>query len=78
MGKVELKLEIDADLLAKARENGVDLEAAMEDAIRAAVQPTTAGNDRAQRWAEENAEAISSYNQRIATRGLFGDEFQPR
>ncbi len=74
MGKAELKLEINADLLAKARASGVDLDALAESAIRAVVQPPEAGDERARRWAEENAEAISSYNERIARRGLLGDE----
>lgn len=76
MGKVELKLEIDADLAAEARESGVDLEALAENAIRAAMRSADAGADRARRWAEENAEAIASYNARIAKRGMFGDEFR--
>lgn len=76
MGKVELKLEIDADLLAEARENGVDVQTLTEEAIRAVVRPARAGEERARRWAEENAEAIANYNERLAKRGLFGDEFR--
>ncbi|MDX9999123.1 MAG: hypothetical protein WCY15_11885 [Phenylobacterium sp.] len=42
MGKAALRLEIDADLLAKAKETGVDVSAiaegrAQEDAIRRAL-----------------------------------------
>jgi post-segregation antitoxin (ccd killing protein) len=37
MGKVELHLEIDAELLARANEKGVVLDAALEAGIRAAL-----------------------------------------
>jgi len=37
MGKVELHIEIDADLLAHAKEKGVELAPALEDGIRAAL-----------------------------------------
>ncbi|HEY2708467.1 MAG TPA: type II toxin-antitoxin system CcdA family antitoxin [Caulobacteraceae bacterium] len=37
MGKVELHLEIDAELLAQANEKGVVLDAALEAGIRAAL-----------------------------------------
>lgn len=37
MGKVELKLEIDADLLARARDAGIEPAAATEAALRSAL-----------------------------------------
>lgn len=72
MGKTELKVEIDADLLAQARASGVDLDAVTEAAVRGALKLDDP-EARAKRWAEENAEAIADYNRRIAERGLFGD-----
>ena len=78
MGKVELKIEIDAELLEQARSAGVGVEAAVDSALRAAVSRATAGgaDERAKCWAEDNAEAIAAYNRRIASRGLFGDDYR--
>ena len=39
MGKTELKVEIDADLLAQARADGLDLDAVTEAAVRHALKP---------------------------------------
>lgn len=75
MGKAELKVEIDADLLARAKASGVDLDAVTEAAVRDALK-TDDPEIRAKRWAEENAEAIEDYNRRIADRGLFGDDLR--
>lgn len=38
MGKVELHLEVDAELLANAEKKGVRLDQALEDGIKAALQ----------------------------------------
>lgn len=40
MGKVELHIEVDADLLAHAEEKGVELGSALEEGIRAALSRT--------------------------------------
>jgi antitoxin CcdA len=78
MGKAELKIEIDADLLARAKASGTTLEDFVEGALRAALGPTgfSEGEERARKWADDNAEAIADYNRRIAARGLIGDEFR--
>jgi antitoxin CcdA len=75
MGKAELKVEIDADLLEQAKATGVDLDAVTEAAVRQAVKGDNP-EARAKRWAEDNAEAIADYNRRIAERGLFGDDLR--
>lgn len=75
MGKIELKIEIDADLLAKGQAAGIDMARTLENGIRQATN-AGAGDARAQKWAEENAEAIADYNRRIRERGLIGDEFR--
>ena len=66
---------IDPDLLAKAQEAGVEVDAVLNNALREAVRRLdTAGADaRAAKWAEENAEAIADYNRRIRERGVFSD-----
>ncbi len=80
MGKTELKIEVDADLVRDAEAAGLDLENLTEAAIRAALQkkhqaqPTM--EDRARKWAEENAEAIKAHRERIDQYGVFGDDLR--
>jgi post-segregation antitoxin (ccd killing protein) len=47
MGKVELNIGVDPELIEQAK-----------------------------RWADDNAEAIRAYNDRIARDGCFGEEFR--
>jgi antitoxin CcdA len=77
MGKAELK--VDAELLAQAQAAGVATEHVMESALRAALHAklgAAAADERARRWAEENAEAIADYNRRIRERGVFSDSLR--
>jgi antitoxin CcdA len=87
MGKTELKIEIDADLLETARQAGMPLEAVVEDGIRRALVhhadltrpsklPEGVADERAKQWASDNAEAIAEFNQRIAERGLISAEWR--
>jgi antitoxin CcdA len=78
MGKPELNLHVDANLLAQAQHLGVAAENIAEQAIRAAVAKAdpAAADERARKWAEENAEAIADYNRRIRERGTIGAEFR--
>jgi antitoxin CcdA len=76
MGKTELKIEIDADLLAEARASGLTFEDLLKEGLRAAQTHSADGDARARKWADENAEAIADYNRRIRDRGLIGDEFR--
>jgi antitoxin CcdA len=78
MGKPETNLHVDAELLAQAQAAGVSVEAVAESAIRQALAKAdpTAADERARKWAEENAEAIKDYNRRIRERGLISDEFR--
>jgi len=66
--KVPTNVSVRGDLVARAKQLGLNLsgmlEAAIEDAIRVA--------DRA-RWLADNDEAIDAYNVRVAQRGVFGD-----
>ena len=72
MGKAELKIEIDAELIDQARAAGVDLPAVTESALRAAL----AEGAKARRWAEENAEAIKLHRERIERHGVFGEDLR--
>jgi len=80
MGKAELKIEIDAQLLEDAREAGLDFQGLTEAAVRTALRNTPKGqaqaNDRARQWAEENAEAIEAHKKRIEQYGVFGEDFR--
>ena len=89
MGKVELKLEIDADLLARARAAGAEPQAVLEAALRAlpdqAPVPSLVESARlraldpegAERrrlaWSEENRAGIEDFNRRVAEHGLLSD-----
>ena len=75
MGKAELKIEIDAALLEEARAAGVDLAGVTEAAVRRALGQSGI-EDRAARWAEENAEAIKAHQERIEKFGVFGEDLR--
>lgn len=78
MGKPELNLHVDDELLAQAQAAGVAIERVAESAIRLALSKADprAADARAAKWVEENAEAIRDYNRRIRERGLIGAEFR--
>ena len=95
MGKAELRIEIDAKLLADARAAGVALGDATEIGLRLAIAQSEQGRSigivasdlrqmgdpagaqrRAQDWAKDNAEAIKTHNERIAARGIFGEDLR--
>lgn len=75
MGKAELKIEIDAVLLAQARDAGLDIEAVTVAAMRAAVA-SRADDSKALHWAQENAEAIKAHRERIEEYGVFGEDLR--
>lgn len=83
MGKVELKIEIDPELAAEAERLGVDLSVAGTAGVeRALAVRRNAEKSDAERaaearaWAQENAEALEAYNERIARDGVFGEDFR--
>ena len=92
MGKTELKIEIDADLLARARASGRDLSDLVEEALRSALPPIGLSEDassgslfgprplpddeKARRWADENAEALRAQRERIDAVGVFGEDLR--
>jgi len=79
MGKVELNIGIDPELLAQAARLGVAVSGMDERQLRLHLQKIDpAGAEaRAKRWAEENAEAIKDHNRRIRERGLLSDYIRP-
>lgn len=78
MGKPELNIDVDPELLAQARRLGVSVGRMSETQLRLHLQKIDpAGAEaRARRWAAENAEAIADHNRRIAERGLVADHFR--
>jgi antitoxin CcdA len=83
MGKAELKIEIDAALVAEAERLGVDLSraglAGVEQVLarrRNALKTDAERAEDARAWAEENAEALKAYNARIDRDGVFGEDFR--
>jgi antitoxin CcdA len=66
--KQATNLSIDRDLLNAAREAGVNLSAALEEAVREKVAAA-----RREQWKRENAEAIAEYNDLIAEHGIFSE-----
>ena len=75
MPDVELRLQIDAHLLEQARAAKLPIVVLVERALKAALG-LEAAEKRARRWAEENAEAIKAYNERIERHGCFGDDLR--
>lgn len=78
MGKVELNIGIDPELLEQAARLGVVVSGMDERALRLHLQKIDpAGAEaRAKRWAQENAKAIHDHNTRIARRGLLSDHLR--
>jgi post-segregation antitoxin (ccd killing protein) len=75
MGKAELKVEIDADLLAQARAAGVDIARTLEAELRKVVAPVDDAA-KSRRWAEENADALAAQRERIDAHGVFGADLR--
>ena len=83
MGKAELKIEIDPEVVAEAERLGVDLSraglAGVEQALarrRNSLKTDAERAGEARAWAEENAEAIRLHNERIDHYGVFGEDLR--
>jgi antitoxin CcdA len=78
MGKVELNIGIDPELLEQAARLGVAVSGLSESQLRLHLQKIDpAGAEaRANRWARENTEAIKAYNDRLEKDGCFGEEWR--
>jgi antitoxin CcdA len=76
MGKTEVTVEIESDLLESARAAGLNIEHLVERELRLTLQrlDPAGAEARAAKWAQENAEAIADYNRRIRERGVLGRE----
>jgi antitoxin CcdA len=63
--KKAVNVSIDQALLAKAKAEGLNLSAELEQTVRAKISSI-----EAERWKRDNAAAIEAYSQRIAEEGL--------
>ncbi len=66
--KQAANLSINKDLLGAAREAGVNLSAALEEALAEKV-----GLARRENWIKENSAAITAYNDFVEENGLASD-----
>lgn len=69
--KKATNLSLNSDLLKKSRAMNINLSATLEQALK----DKLAGNE-AEKWAEENKNAIRAYNDFVEEYGCFGDEFR--
>jgi len=69
--KTPTNVSIRSDLVQRARELKLNLSQLFERALEAALQE----RERAE-WRERNAEAIDAYNDRVAEKGVFSDEWR--
>lgn len=61
-------LSINADLLSKAKELGINLSATLEQALVEALRKR-----QRDQWVAENQAAIEAYNQHVDKQGVFSD-----
>ena len=66
-----VNLTIDAEILAAAKAQGVNLSQALEEELRRLTKKA-----REAKFREESREAVESYNRLVERAGVFGEEFQ--
>jgi antitoxin CcdA len=71
VSKRSVNLSIDADVLAAAKAQGINLSAVFEKELRQLTQ-----DECVKRFQAENKAAFESYNAYIERNGVFGAEFQ--
>lgn len=78
MGKVELDIGIDPELLAQAKRLGISMAGMSETQLRPHLQKIdpAGAEERARRWAQENVEAIKEHNDFIEEHGLLSDHLR--
>lgn len=69
--KKATNLTINSDLLEKAKAYKINLSKSFEAYLAGLVR-----QKQAERWLEENNEAIEAFNERVEKQGLFGDTFR--
>lgn len=69
--KRAVNLSVDAEILAAAKAQGLNLSQVLEEELRRLTKDA-----REAKWREENRASIESYNRLIERAGVFGEEFQ--
>lgn len=69
--KKATNVSIRSDLLADARELGINLSAELEQRLTETVRKR-----RAEQWLRDNREAIEAYNRHVEEHGLWNEEFR--
>ncbi len=69
--KKSTNLSINSDLLAKAKQNNINLSRALEQRLIEMLL-----EENRSKWREENKEAIEAYNRRIEVSGVFSDNLR--
>jgi antitoxin CcdA len=67
--KKPANVSIDAEILAAAKAQGINLSAVLEEELRKRVQDA-----RVKKWQKENRAVFESYNKYIERNGIFGEE----
>ncbi len=67
--KKPTNVSIDVGLLTEARSLGINLSQALESRLEGMI-----ADERRAQWLRDNDDAVGAYNQRIISRGLFGDK----
>ncbi len=67
--KRAVNVSVDAGILKVAKEMGINVSRATEDALRGLTEP-----ERIRRWQDKNKDVIESYNAYIERNGVFGEE----
>ena len=78
MDAPELDLGIDPELLAQAQRLGISIAGLSETQLRLHLQKVdpAGAEERARRWAAENAEAIKEHNRFVEEHGLLSDHLR--
>jgi len=66
--KKATNVSINSDLLEKAKNHKINISSSIEKTLEILVK-----EKEAQKWEDENKEAINDYNERVSKNGLFGD-----
>jgi antitoxin CcdA len=69
--KKATNLSLNSDLLKKTRALNINLSATLEQALKDKLASV-----EAEKWVNENKNAIKAYNDFIEKNGCFGDEFR--
>lgn len=69
--KKPANLSLNSDLLKRSRALNINLSATLEQALRAKL-----AENQAEKWKDENKNAIQAYNEFVEKHGCFSDEFR--